>query len=157
MPEWQVEVDGNFIGWSSYDRLFLELPGNTTSVQAKNWKDTFAVRVGTEYTLQKRWSGRLGFIWDPTPVPDTTLDFQLPDANRSAVTAGIGGALTSILQADIGFLYVLPVHHTTAMTDPYQPPIKGKFDVSAWVVGISVGIALPTEVPEAPALPPPAI
>jgi long-chain fatty acid transport protein len=151
MPAWQVEVDGNFIGWSSYDRLFLELPGNTTSVQAKNWKDTFAVRVGTEYTVQKRWSGRLGFIWDPTPVPDTTLDFQLPDADRYVVTAGIGGALTSFLQADIGFLYVLPVHHTTAQADPYQPPIKGRFDVSAWVVGLSVGIALPTEVAAEPA------
>jgi long-chain fatty acid transport protein len=158
LPEWQVELDGNWLGWSSYDRLFIELPGGATSIQPKNWKDTFAVRVGTEYTLQRRWSGRLGFIWDPTPVPDTTLDFQLPDADRYVLTAGVGAALTPIVQADLGFLWVLPVHRTTG-ADPYQPTIKGRFDISAWVIGLSVGVAIPTRTaatePPAPPLPEP--
>jgi long-chain fatty acid transport protein len=68
LPEWQLEVDVNWLGWSSYDRIFIELPANQTSLAVKNWKDTFAVRVGTEYTLENRWSGRLGFAWDDTPA-----------------------------------------------------------------------------------------
>jgi long-chain fatty acid transport protein len=144
MPEWQLEVDANWLGWSSYDRLFLELPGNTTSTVAKNWKDSYAIRFGTEYTLDKRWSGRLGFVWDPTPIPDTTLDFQLPDANRYVVTAGIGAALHKMVRADLGVMYILPVRNTTSNVDPYQPTVKGRFDVQAWVIGLSVGFTLPT-------------
>jgi long-chain fatty acid transport protein len=155
LPEWQLEVDVNWLGWSSYDRIFIELPANQTSLAVKNWKDTFAVRVGTEYTLENRWSGRLGFAWDDTPVPNTTLDFQLPDATRYVLTAGVGALFTPAVRADLGVLYILPVHRSTSNADPYQPPIKGRFDVQAWVVGLSVGVALATEPAAPPLLAPP--
>lgn len=140
-PEWELEVDGNWLGWSSFEELSLQLPGTQTNVE-RNWRNTFALRVGTEYTFDKRWSGRLGFIWDQGPVPTNTLDFQLPDADRIDLTLGAGAKFSDAVRADIAALYVLPQEVTTSDADPYRPPIKGEYRVEAWVLTLSLGVTL---------------
>jgi long-chain fatty acid transport protein len=142
IPGWEIEVDGNWIGWSSFKSLTLNIPGAPPTVSPKNWNDSFTVRVGTEYTIKKKWSGRLGFVWDQTPVPASTLDFLLPDLNRIDLAAGLGAALASNVRVDLGVLWVLPKSRATSNSDPNMPPVKGTYDVNAWVVGLSVGIAL---------------
>ena len=52
-------------------------------------------RLGAEYTLPweaVKWlSVRAGAVYDETPVPDSTLDPTLPDADRIIGTLGLGG------------------------------------------------------------------
>lgn len=139
---WDIEVDGNWRGWSSYDRLDIELPNGEVSSALKDWRDSLTLRVGTEYDFAERYSARLGFIWDQTPVPETTLDFQLPDADRIDITAGFGAALSESLRVDVAGMYVLPQERSTAMSDPLEPPIKGTYEIEAWVVNLSVGVQL---------------
>jgi long-chain fatty acid transport protein len=136
----ELEVDGGWIGWSSYDKLEIELPNGQVTSSERSWKDTLVLRVGGEYTFEERWTARLGMIFDQTPIPTSTLDFQLPDASRIDLTAGFGAALSPQVQVDIGALWVLPTSATTANVDPLSPPIKGTFEVEAWVVTISVGM-----------------
>ena len=150
LPEWDIELDATWRGWSSYDQLDIELPDGQVQSSRKDWKDSYTLRLGTEYTFDKRWSARLGAIWDQTPVPSTTLDFQLPDVNRIDLSAGFGAQITQLVRADLGVLYVLPAKRSTAMADPLEPPVKGSFRVDAWVVGLSVGIQF--DVAEAPPL-----
>lgn len=150
VPEWEIEVDGSLRGWSSYDRLDIELPDGEVTSANKAWEDSFTVRVGTEYTYDERWAARLGFIWDQTPIPATTLDFQLPDADRIDVSAGIGAALSEHVWVDVSALYVLPQQRSTSNADPLEPPIKGRYEIDAWVFGLSVGVQL--EAGMAPAL-----
>ncbi|HWA74684.1 MAG TPA: outer membrane protein transport protein [Polyangiaceae bacterium] len=140
VPEWELELDANWLGWSSFDELALQLPADQKIVANRDWRNTIALRVGTEYTYQKRWSGRLGFIWDQGPVPTKTLDFQLPDVNRVDLTVGAGAAFSKAVRADIAALYVLPGKATTSKADPYQPPVKGEYRVHAWVLSLSVGV-----------------
>ena len=140
VPEWELEFDVNWLGWSSFDALSLQLPGGQSTRLNRDWRDTFALRLGTEYTYDKRWSGRLGFIWDQRPVPRKTVDFQLPDVNRVDFTLGAGAAITSAVRADLAALYVFPGKITTSTADPYQPPIKGEYQVRAWVLTLSVGV-----------------
>lgn len=140
IPEWEIEIDGNWRGWSSYDALELSLPGGQTNVSERDWHDSFTVRLGTEYTLEQRWSFRLGAIWDQTPVPTTTLDFQLPDANRIDLSLGLGAAITEAVHVDVGGLYVLPQTRSTSDEDPLRPPVKGSYDIQAWVLGVSLGV-----------------
>jgi long-chain fatty acid transport protein len=146
VPAWQIELDADWRGWSSYEHLNLTLPDGQVQSSAKNWEDSFTVRLGTEYTFAERWSARLGAIWDQTPIPTSTLDFQLPDADRIDFSAGFGAQISPLLHADVSVLYVLPVDRETAMENPLEPPIKGSFEVQAWVIGVSVGIQL--DVPE---------
>lgn len=138
--EWELELDVNWLGWSSFDELSLQLPANQTTVLNRDWRNTVAVRAGTEYTYDERWSGRLGFVWDQGPVPRRTLDFQLPDVNRVDLSVGAGAAFTKAVRADLAALYVLPGKASTSKADPYEPPIKGEYRVRAWVVSLSVGV-----------------
>ncbi len=150
---WEVEVDGTWRGWSSYDRLDIELPGGQVTSSRKDWEDSFTVRVGTQYSFAERWAARLGFIWDQTPIPASTLDFQLPDADRIDVSAGIGASISKNLRVDLGALYVLPQERSTSNADPAEPPVKGRFAIDAWVFGLSVGIQFDTAEPDTYAYP----
>jgi long-chain fatty acid transport protein len=149
---WQIEIDGNWRGWSSYDRLDLELPGDQLQSSRKDWRNSVTVRLGSEYAFDERWSARLGGIWDQTPIPTSTLDFQLPDLNRVVVTAGFGAQISPALRADLGGLYVLPGKRSTSVANPLEPPVKGSFEIDALVVGLSLGIQL--DLAEAPPLDP---
>jgi long-chain fatty acid transport protein len=150
LPAWEIEIDGNWRGWSSYDRLDVTLPDGQVQSSRKNWKNSLTLRLGSEYTFEQRWSARLGVAWDQTPIPTDTLDFQLPDVDRVALSAGFGAQISQALRADLGVLYVLPGERSTSMENPLEPPVKGTFGVDAWVAGLSLGIQL--DVPEAPPL-----
>jgi long-chain fatty acid transport protein len=152
IPEWEIEVDGSLRGWSSYDQLDIELPNGEVESSNRDWEDAFTVRIGTEYTYEQSWAARLGFIWDQTPIPTTTLDFQLPDANRIDVSGGFGFAITDQIWVDLSALYVLPQQRSTS-SDPLEPPIKGTYEIDVWVFGLSIGVQLDGG---APALAPPA-
>ena len=145
IPEWEIEVDGNWVGWSSFKSLTLNIPGAPPTVSPKNWNDSFTVRVGTEYTMRKKWSGRLGFVWDQTPVPASTLDFLLPDVNRIDLAAGLGAVVASNVRVDSSACCgCCRRADPPAMADPTMPPVQGTYELNAWVVGLSVGIALDT-------------
>jgi len=81
----------------------------------------------------------VGYAYDPTPVPDTTLGFSPPDANRHVVS--LGGSfelpIPSRLAVDVGLLYGLPVSNTTS-DNPFEPQIKGTFDISFFVAALSL-------------------
>ena len=149
LPAWEIELDGNWRGWSSYDRLDIELPDGQVQSSPKDWKNSLTFRLGTELTFDERWAARLGVVWDQTPIPASRLDFQLPDVNRIALSTGFGAQLVPALRADLGVLYVLPKERATA-TEPLEPPVKGTFRIDALVIGLSVCIQL--DVPEAPPL-----
>lgn len=154
LPELQLELDGNWRGWSSYDRLDIELPDGSVDTQAKDWNDSLTLRLGGEYTIQERWSVRAGAIWDEAPVPAERLDFQVPDADRVDFSLGFGARITEQLRVDLAALYVLPQKRSTATAEPLEPPTKGRFAIDVWVIGLSVGFALETRPEPGPALEP---
>jgi long-chain fatty acid transport protein len=143
LPGLELELDGNWRGWSSYDKLEIELPDGSLDRQPKDWSDALTVRLGAEYTLEERWSLRVGGIWDQTPVPADRLDFQVPDANRVDLTLGVGARIAERFTIDLGALYVLPQKRSTS-NEPLEPPVKGRFAIDVWVVGLSLGVELET-------------
>lgn len=137
MPELEIEVNGGMHGWSSYDELTVTLPNDTTSISRKDWEDTFEARVGFEYSPGV-WAVRAGYIYDPTPIPNTTIDFTLPDADRNSVTLGGGYELADGLVADASVWFLLPGSLETG-TVPGQPREKGTYTISAWTASVSIG------------------
>jgi long-chain fatty acid transport protein len=131
-PELQAEVNANYTGWSSYDELPIELPDGSMQVSERNWEDKVAYRIGLEYS-RDRWAARAGYAYDPTPVPDATLDFTLPDANRNILTAGFGIDMPAKTHVDLAAWYLLPTSRETA-DEMFAPREKGEFEVQAWVL-----------------------
>lgn len=154
LPELEIEIDVNWIDWSVYKQLSVDLPGGGQLLAPKNWKDTVVLRLGLEYSLLSLGLDlRAGYAYDPTPIPRSTLDFSLPDINRHVVSAGGSYQLPAGLFVDVGLLYVLPGDRKTA-DEPYAPPHKGTYSISALVGALSLGIKLGgADQAEVPALP----
>jgi long-chain fatty acid transport protein len=90
------EFDTTWTGWSSYDKLKVKLDWpitvngvmTRTITTPKNWHDAWAFRFGANWAIKEGMKVRVGYIYDLTPVPDTSFDPQVPDANRHIFTVG---------------------------------------------------------------------
>ncbi len=80
--------------WSSIQRQVITFRNGALPNQqlARNWGDRVQPRIGMEYSGYAPLKLRAGYSYDPSPVPDTTLDPLLFDLNRHIVSAGIGAA-----------------------------------------------------------------
>jgi len=114
---WQpfsLEFDTTWTGWSSYDSLKVNLTNpiflngglTNTIVTPKEWQDAWAFRFGANYEVREGMKVRVGYIYDLTPVPDSTFDPQVPDANRHIFTAG-GDLKIGRFTLGIAYNYIL--------------------------------------------------
>ncbi len=106
--------------WSSYKDLDFnyDVALSTTSVpvvgspyaafdaaRSKNWKDVNAYRIG----ISHQWSDTLklmaGFAIDKTPVPSSTLGFELPDSDAKLYSVGFEYKVTQNLKMGLAYLY----------------------------------------------------
>jgi long-chain fatty acid transport protein len=76
---------------------------STTSTTPKNWHDTWAFRFGANYEIREGMKIRAGYIYDLTPVPDSSFEPQLPDANRHIFT--VGGDIKVLTRFTLGIAY----------------------------------------------------
>lgn len=137
-PELQLEADVMWMNWSKFDELRIVLPGGVETVSPQNYEDTVTLRVGAEYAMPRLKAAlRAGYIYDPTPIPNTTVSALLPDADRHVLTAG-GTYTLGSYDLGLGLLWILPVSQTTSDAD-YMPQFKGKYEVTAFVASLTVG------------------
>lgn len=138
-PLENLEVEANlvWINWKSFNELRIELPDGTASVSPEDYENTFSLRLGGEYKLPSQKAAvRAGFIYDPTPIPRTTMTAQLPDVNRINVTLGASKEIGDYA-AHLGFLWVTPGSRDTSM-EPYTPAFKGTYHVNAFVASLQL-------------------
>ncbi len=92
LERFTVEVDADFTFWSTFSSLPI-VNHNSAALSSdtpKRWRDVVAIRVGGEYRVTDPLALRLGFAYDPSPVPAQTMGPELPDADRLNYTAGVG-------------------------------------------------------------------
>lgn len=132
-PELEVEANAVWINWKKFATIDIVLPDGTHSVQPQDYKNTVTIRLGGEYKINPKAAVRAGYIYDPTPVPDTTISARLPDINRHDVTLGGTYAVTPKIDVNLAGLLVIPGSNEASTADPYMPAFKGKYDVTALV------------------------
>jgi long-chain fatty acid transport protein len=133
----ELELDAVWINWSKFKEIDITLPDMTHQVRAQDYSDTVTIRVGAEYKLPAQHAAvRVGYIYDPTPVPTSTISATLPDANRNDVTVG-GSYSFGAYDLSLALLAVLP-SKATADATVYQPVFKGSYEVSAFVASLSL-------------------
>jgi long-chain fatty acid transport protein len=81
--------------WSSYKTLDFNYKGNVPTLLAsfdepiaKNWKDTDTFRIGLKYFYSDKLTLMAGYSYDESPVPSSTLSYELPDSNAHIFSAG---------------------------------------------------------------------
>ncbi|MCM8760463.1 MAG: outer membrane protein transport protein [Candidatus Omnitrophica bacterium] len=83
----KIEIDGEWFGYSSIKRIPVSISGFPPYIE-KNWDDIYTIALGTQYKKSDRIKLRCGIIYIPTPIPDSTLDPSLPDADSFVITGG---------------------------------------------------------------------
>lgn len=60
------------------------------SVYRRDWEDTKQVRIGVQWKASDILTLRGGYFYDPTPIPDDTLDLMWADADKKTYSLGAG-------------------------------------------------------------------
>ena len=88
------ECDYIAMGWHTYNEVKIDfaqpVAGQTESVNPRNYKDTFSLRFGMEYRLDKHFTLRAGYAWDYHAVPAAYVEPSLPENDRHNYTIGFG-------------------------------------------------------------------
>jgi len=105
---WDASADVDLVQWSCYDQLVIKLEKQLPMAQLtvnKNWENSSVYRLGTSYRLNSTWVFRGGLLYDKNPVPDTSFDAQLPDADRTGFSAGLGYTVSGVT-FDFSYLFL---------------------------------------------------
>jgi long-chain fatty acid transport protein len=78
--------------WSAYKNLDFDYDnamakGFFGASKAKNWEDTNTYRLGLTQKYDK-WIAMAGIAYDETPVPESTLGYELPDSDAWIISLG---------------------------------------------------------------------
>lgn len=124
-PELSLSTDMTWSNWSAFRTLRNQAP-------TPGFHDTVSLRMGAEYVVDHWASFRLGYAFEPTPVPPQVALSSYLDADRHVLSGGFGVDLE-------------PLTHTPLHLDLY---------VRAHALGRIAFTKDPAEIPDAhPAIP----
>jgi long-chain fatty acid transport protein len=140
-----VEADADWTFWHSFSNLPIsirnQVPTLFTTDNAKHWEDVVAFRLGVEYRVTDPLSLRAGFVYDPTPVPASTMGPELPDATKLDYGIGAGykvGAWT----IDVAGMYIDKKDRTVSnIRFEGANPVgqNGTWTGDSWLASLDVG------------------
>lgn len=154
LPSVTVEADFQWVEWSSYKELEINLPTGPnapagapfygqplqkTQVQKKNWDNGYIGRLGAEYKYNKELALRAGVIYDVTPQPASKMEPMLPDADRIDITLGAGYKITEQLSVDLVYMIVIFSDRTSYFVPTGSTSMfKGDYSSYAHLFGFDV-------------------
>jgi long-chain fatty acid transport protein len=127
-----VATDFQWTNWSSaWDKQTVYLEGNgfqglTQLNVNRDFHDTFSFRLGAEVRLWKGLRGQAGYWYDPSPIPNHTIDGGTMDADRHVFSCGLGyyGLFNGVLDVTSVFQYAM---FQTRRIAPYESENLGGF------------------------------
>ncbi len=109
-----VEFNWMNIFWSSYDAIAIDYkkmpgaPGSSGTISdKKEWKDTYRIGLGAEYTLTSALKVRGSYIFDKSPVNNDYMDVLIPVDDRHLFGTGLGWKVNDRYTVDLSYTYLL--------------------------------------------------
>lgn len=108
-PELRVELDLAYAGWSVLDKTSVTYTPDAfgtgpTETRRRDWNDTLSVRLGVEGDLSDHWSVSGGVAYEPSPVPDATVEPGFPRGDAMVYATGFSYNLPQI-SFDVGYSF----------------------------------------------------
>jgi long-chain fatty acid transport protein len=89
-----VEFDAIFTRWRSFDHMTINfddgIVGLDKITKYKNWHDVWRYQIGLEYALTRMLDLRVGYVYDNTPIPKSTVDYLVPMDDQQHFDCGFG-------------------------------------------------------------------
>ncbi len=106
-----VEFNWMNIFWSSFDSIDITFDKYSTppaeKSEKKEWKDTYRIGLGAEYTLTSSLKVRGSYIFDKSPVNNDYMDVLVPVNDRHLFGTGLGWKVTDRYTIDLSYTYLL--------------------------------------------------
>jgi long-chain fatty acid transport protein len=151
-----LAFDFQWIGWGAYKELVLEFDNNYVGVvngvptkkqiSIKKYNDTFAYRLGAQYTVINQLDVRCGMYFDESPVEDKYLTPESPSTSKIAGSIGLSYRPIPNLSIDVALLRSVSIDgrdatsgSAEAIADGKTDGINGRYEVEAWAPSIGVG------------------
>lgn len=141
-PNSLLEADVNWTGWSNFESLAINFPGNElpSTVIPERYDDAYNYRLGLRWNSAPNKQWRFGVVYDETPQPEESVSPLLPDSNRLGFTVGYGfeGAKLSY---DLAVMYLDFDERTrnSNFADEPDSTFFGKYKQEALLVGLTLG------------------
>ncbi|MBU0632010.1 outer membrane protein transport protein [bacterium] len=124
--------------WSAYDNLDFDFDNATNEAvlgasHVKNWKDTDTIRLGLTHSYEKI-TAMAGFAYDPSPVPNSTLGYELPDSDGKIFS--LGGRYDITKNVNVGVAGLIDIKDDRKVNNS---SIDGKF-TSARAYLVTIGM-----------------
>jgi long-chain fatty acid transport protein len=136
MDRWEVYRTDRFVG---------DQPGAALAVE-RNYGNGHTFRAGAEYDVSPRFQVRLGLQRDESGLDEAFYSPTLPDASSWAGSLGVTYRFARGVSLDAGVFYALMddvTAQSAATTEvpqtPAGAPLRGEYDISALIYGVSVG------------------
>lgn len=143
IPEFTLSADFQWVGWSSYDSLKVDFdnPDYTDLASAREYKDTYIIRFGGQYRLNKDFSLLGGIYFDKMPVSPERVNPTLPDSDRLGLSIGVEAKLTDQLGVSGSYLFIraseLTVTDSKEIYTNGNSPFNGTYNSSANLLSLS--------------------
>lgn len=109
-PQWLVALDAQLTGWHTYRRLDISFPDPAISgfdqKIEKHYRDSWAFRLGAQYSVTPRLDLRAGCIVDLTPVNTAYYNPETPGMTKVEPSLGLSFRPLKGLSVDLSVLYV---------------------------------------------------
>lgn len=105
-----VAVDARLTGWSTYKKLDIEFldplcAAYNQSIE-KDYRNSWAVSMGAEWNVTKRFDARLGLMVDTSPVNIEHYNPETPGMTKVEPTVGMSFKPIKNFAIDLAFMYV---------------------------------------------------
>ena len=138
-PGLALLADVTWTGWSALRRITIDFgnPSQPRIVEAFDWRDVWRWSLGARYRANARWTLRAGAAYEQTPVPASTREPRVPEANHEWVSAGFSYQASSRLDIDFFYVHLFTDKAKIDVSDPTAGTYVGRSDWNINNVGLS--------------------
>jgi long-chain fatty acid transport protein len=145
-----ILLETDWTNWSHFDelRVVSANPFQPDDVTVKNWEGSWFVAIGAEYSLDGIWTFRGGFAYDQTPVPDSTRNPRIPDADRYWLSLGVDVRASDRMGFSVAYAHMFLPDQDISMSaavpaNMLRGYLEGRTSASANVLGVQFNYQLP--------------
>jgi len=142
-----VELEFERTYWSKYKNLDFNYKSAIPAILVpsfdnpipKNWKDSNAYRLGVTHQYSDKLKLMAGFAIDESPIPSSTLGFELPSSDAKLYSVGFEYKYSDKITFGMGYLYDDKDNRVIVASDANIQGMVGTFsNISAHLLTVSL-------------------